>query len=1388
VIFFWRAHRKHAVPTPHLKPKKAGSANRLCRFEEMEARQLLSVAPTPLHVAATYFEDSHPIDSSRPLVGASDKMVADIFQISYTGGASDTKLTSLTIQCNANIFFDAEDFADGVEGSIPLTILSQSGFQITSSHFNTSYTALTFEFSGFDAGEKLVFSIDLDEYQNGDVNAVVEGGEFQLSTLSASFTAPHMENATVSGAKFYDDFKKYTDPAKSDYASTTLPTLLPDEEYQNDPAEAYMPQGCSSNGHVYTALSYGTVTQQYLPITLSGTVYDDPNANNIHETGEPGIAGVKLTLLELVGGTYTPTGKTTTTDANGDYKFTGLLPGTYRVAETQPDAYLSVGNTPGTVNGVTRGSSTNEDILSAINLEGGDDSIHNDFAEVKPASISGYVYVDADNDGVFDSGESPIANVTVALLDADGNPTGKTVTTNTSGYYSFTGLMPGTYGVKETQPSGYLDGLDTAGTVNGVTKGVVAQTTLDRIDAVALGEAQSGINYNFGELLPASISGYVYVDADNDGVYDSGESPIGNVVVALLDSSGKATGKTTTTDSTGFYRFDNLAPGVYGVKETQPSAYLDGLDTAGTINGTTKGTAHNPGDLIDVITLGSGQSGINYNFGELVPASIAGYVYVDANNNGIYDSGETPIANATLTLLDSSGNSTGKTTTTNSQGYYAFKDLLPGTYGVKETQPSGYFDGLDAAGTIGGTTKGTAHNPGDLIDAIPIVSGDSGIHYDFGELAPATINGRVYADLNNTATFDSGDKVLAGVTIKLYQHGCETIVATTVTDANGKYSFTNLPPGTYCVVEIQPSGYLEGGDQVGTVNGVASGTLDGSNRICSAVLDSGDNGINYDFWEIMPAKISGYVFQDGPAIVIKEGDPQPNIPSLKDGKLTSDDKRLAGVVVKLCDGSGYPITVGGKEITTKTDANGYYEFTGLLPGDYSVIETQPTGYVPGIDTAGSSGGLVVNRYSKVEASTLKNLAVDASGSAIVRIKINSGDTSVRNNFSEVLIVEQPDSNPPYIPPPTPTPITPPPAPLPYTNFQPAGIIYAFVPDPIRQPLAGGGSGPSGYTWHLSVIDAGQPRQENSGNDYVHAPQNTIFDPMSWSGADLDQSRWILADKDGNPIQTITFGMSGAIPVTGDWLGSGVTKVGVFLDGLWFLDLNGNGVWDKDDLWVKLGAKADKPVSGDWDGDGKTDIGIFGPAWIGDVRAIAVEPGLPDALNSPVQARPKNVPPDPADAAVGWRTLKKGHNGRMRSDVIDHVFQFGVKGDIPVVGDWNGDAIYAIGIFRNGTWFLDMDGDGRWSKGDIAVEFGQDGDLPVVGDWTGDGISKLGVYRDGKFYLDTNNNRQIDATDKVFALGHPGDKPVSGDWNGDGVDEVGVYEDGAAAVGPVPASK
>jgi hypothetical protein len=321
-----------------------------------------------------------------------------------------------------------------------------------------------------------------------------------------------------------------------------------------------------------------------------------------------------------------------------------------------------------------------------------------------------------------------------------------------------------------------------------------------------------------------------------------------------------------------------------------------------------------------------------------------------------------------------------------------------------------------------------------------------------------------------------------------------------------------------------------------------------------------------------------------------------------------------------------------------------------------------------------------------------------------------------------------------------------------------------------------------YTWHLSVVNAGQPRHESQGANQVADAASVLFNAVSWRGPELNELQWVLADADGRPTQSYAFGLLGGTPVTGDWNGDGVTKIGVFRDGNWFLDLDGNGVWDDGDLWARLGNAADRPVTGDWDGDGKTDIGIFGPAWQGDTRAIDNEPGLPDAANrrtgpgtiqGMVGRRYKNIPPDPEQATVGWRTLKRTALGKFRQDLIDHVFRYGALDAIPVIGDWNGDGVSNIGIFRDGVWYLDADGDGKWSDGDRRVEFGRPGDIPVVGDWNGDGRAKLGVYRNGTWYLDVTGSGVLDSRARVLHLGGPGDIPVVGDWTGDGITKIGV---------------
>jgi subtilisin family serine protease len=139
------------------------------------------------------------------------------------------------------------------------------------------------------------------------------------------------------------------------------------------------------------------------------------------------------------------------------------------------------------------------------------------------------------------------------------------------------------------------------------------------------------------------------------------------------------------------------------------------------------------------------------------------------------------------------------------------------------------------------------------------------------------------------------------------------------------------------------------------------------------------------------------------------------------------------------------------------------------------------------------------------------------------------------------------------------------------------------------------------------------------------------------------------------------------------------------------------------------------------------------------------------------------------------------NGAWDGTPTDRLLSFGVPGDVPIVGDWNGDGRAKIGIFRNGVWALDYNGNGVWdgTPTDLLLSFGVPGDIPVVGDWNGDGRAKIGIFRNGLWGLDYNGNGVWDGsvTDRLYTFGVPGDTPVAGDWNGDGHAKIGIFRYG-----------
>jgi protocatechuate 3,4-dioxygenase beta subunit len=1465
------------------EPHTTSSSLRICRFEEMEERQLMTATPAtttaadpvvtpsftapPLHVGVVWWD---------PACGCFGTNTPSDVQISFEGGAAGTQLDQVVIDGSKldgalqpdDILFDAVG-GGGPGTKSPISIVSDTGFTVDNIVENANSTQLIISLTGFTAGDVLELHVNTDRVLSVNaatgattMNAIVDGADFQGSHFTASFTAPHYQDATL-GNSFYNEYD--ANFAADDEASgTTL--SLPSQHWTTTEDET-----------AWTAGAVQIDQQIALPATISGTVYQDNNQDLLQESGEPGVAGVNLELWQWNGAEYVDTGKSTTTDFLGNYSFANLAPGKYQVVETPPTGYLVEGATAGTDEGVPDGQATSGTVISEITVLGGDSSVKNNFALVQPVTLSGYVYHDANDDGQREPGEQGIGGVQLMILPVKtlGGTTTRpfTVTTAADGSYSLSGLVPGTYSIEEiTQPAGYLDGLARAGTLGGT-----AVNPGDEINDITLTSGQDSQENDFGKLLPGNISGFVGLDENNDHLNNTSDPPLSDVQIQLVNSAGKVMA-TTTTDSQGQYQFNGLAPGSYSVAQIVPGGDQFNDEFAGNLGGNTttsnlissivvsdssQGTGYNFYDvppptisgyvrldstddhqnsvtdpplsgvtvqlrdsagnvldtkqtdangyyefdcvsagsyqvyqmvpagyyfedefagsaggntsvpsLISSIVVAPGNDGKQYNFYDTLPASISGYVH--DNIAGDCDNPTNPgVASVTVELLDPQGNVLA-TAVTNAAGYYQFTGLTAGTYAVEEILPTGYFDEASHVGSAGGASINTEE-----VGQISLLPGVAGLNYDFCIGQPVSLSGVVYLDANADHANSTSDPVVPGVTIQLL-NSQGAVIGTATTNAQGAYSFTGLRPGTYGVNEIQPAGYL----LEDSLPGSAGGKDESATLIDSVMLNSGMAGTNYDFWLEQAASLSGTVFQDGPPISVGEGQ-TVDVPSVRTGSLAPGDKLLAGVTLELRDGvTGAPILGSqalpgyynaNEPITTVTDKNGNYVFNGLLPGNYAVYIQSPIGYITGIDKAGSTGGTVIDAYSTVSSQLRAHLTDPPVTDAIIGINLPVGAQSVDNNFS-VDLVQRTKSI--FVPP---TPATTPP-PLQPLAVSPAAPLVAYQP-PVTPPAvlspAIYGSSSLNFTWHLSVVDAGQPRGVSTDDESVAMLISATPEQLAEINDKLDGGEWVLAGGTREARQAaarrLLFGIRGGIPVSGDFDGDGIYEVGVFIDGRWYIDLNGNGIWDKGDLYAKLGRHGDKPVTGDWDGDGKTDIGIFGPAWRGDPRALRREPGLPVSQNPNTDVK-KNIPPTPQEAVPEKRTMKVNGERKSRADVIDHVFLYGTPQDVPVVGDWTGEGTSTIAVFRNGTWRFDSNGDGKITSSDELIKFGQRGDKPVVGDWNGDGVSDIGVYRGGTFYLDSNGNHQLDDEDEVVELGGPVDSPAAGDWDGDGRHEPAVFHE------------
>lgn len=561
-----------------------------------------------------------------------------------------------------------------------------------------------------------------------------------------------------------------------------------------------------------------------------------------------------------------------------------------------------------------------------------------------------------------------------------------------------------------------------------------------------------------------SISGRIYLDANNNGVFNTGEAPLAGQAVSLLRSSDGQVLQKTTTDAGGFYVFSGLADSAtlgsnytvrylrsgsdsVGGSALAPSAprnassnSYQAREGAGTVAEASivGGTGQVATYFLDGANFVSARtqirldaaganvaSSVGNNFGEVRASEISGLVYRDDNNNGVANGTEPGLPGVQVTLVgvDDQGTPVSLTTTTDASGNYRFVNLrpscsplaaptCPGYVITQGAQPAGTVNGIPSAGTVndlasGGATgtAGTALNSAPAIShgapAYSIPAGTSRIAgivlppnarsagNNFGEIGnDRTISGRIFTDGNGDGVFNGSDAGVGSgaggvnnlpqtLTLTGNDLGGNPVSITTTTDASGHYSFTGVPPGTSytvtCTTCASPAGFLNSSSPLawpGSTGGSAGGTQPVPTITGIDLSGVKTASVDNHFTKTLPgSQISGVVYFD---------------PDNSGGVFTLDDQPVPGRTLELRDQVSSALVA-----TTTTDASGGYSFSGLPAGSYRVLmPALPAGTTHGVTSAGTLGG----------APNGTPTAPGAAPASIASIVVAANQSTAHHNF------------------------------------------------------------------------------------------------------------------------------------------------------------------------------------------------------------------------------------------------------------------------------------------------------------------------------------------------------------------------------------------------------
>jgi N-acetylmuramoyl-L-alanine amidase len=198
----------------------------------------------------------------------------------------------------------------------------------------------------------------------------------------------------------------------------------------------------------------------------------------------------------------------------------------------------------------------------------------------------------------------------------------------------------------------------------------------------------------------------------------------------------------------------------------------------------------------------------------------------------------------------------------------------------------------------------------------------------------------------------------------------------------------------------------------------------------------------------------------------------------------------------------------------------------------------------------------------------------------------------------------------------------------------------------------------------------------------------------------------------------------------------------------------------------------------WDGRA-TGGALAPPGW----AILTVTAAAGGASARPVTSRVfVDRTPPPAGASTGgfaaglWRVNNANAEQLSTSAPVFASFRYGRSGDLPLVGDWDGDGTQTLGVVRpsatrDSNHFLLRNSD----NGELDFWYGHYGDKILVGDWDGNGSWTPAAVRAGVWSL--RNSNSTGSADATVSFGRAGDRYLAGDWDGDGDFTLGVQRAG-----------